>query len=167
MPGSDLSPGCCRVYTGSDFSGDSREICSDSGSLKGKWNNNIESWECGPNAIAQFCIDLRSDYYETCEIDRWTSFAGSNSSNSRMNLMNLVSTIFVDNIEGEDFEMTTAFTSDDCSGHSVFMPILGGPWFEWDFFLAEVGQESRSYKSVFLPPGSSIVLTYWDNENEK
>ena len=84
-----------------------------------------------------------------------------------MNLMNLVSTIFVNNVEDERDEWTTVFTSDTCSGHSVLMPILNGPWDGWADFLVELGQDSRSYKSVFLPSGMRIVLVYWDYENEQ
>ena len=51
MPGEDLESGCCRVYTDRYFEGDSKDICAgDSTSLGREFDDNIESWECGPDA---------------------------------------------------------------------------------------------------------------------
>ena len=51
MPGEDLDSGCCRVYKDRFFEGDSKDICDgDSTSLGREFDDNIESWECGPDA---------------------------------------------------------------------------------------------------------------------
>ena len=95
----DLTSGCCRLYSDSDFLGESREICSDTTfptkyRLDKFWDNNIESWQCGSNVVLQFCADVVTDSI-LCKPSEWNSFAGSLSSNRQMNMMNIVSNVFI------------------------------------------------------------------------
>ena len=91
------------------------------------WDNNIESWQCGPEVLALFCGDVVWGKYG-CMPGKWNSSAGSNSSNPRMNMMNLVSNIYVQKRDNPNdiFIETTVYTNNDCSGHSLFLPIPTG-----------------------------------------
>ena len=119
----DLARGCCRFFSDSDFMGESKEICNTISPFPIKyrldkfWDNNIESWQCGQNVVVQFCADVVTDS-TLCKESKWSTYAGSLSSNRQMNLMNIVSNVFISRVDEIVFRFTTGFTNKDCSGLS-------------------------------------------------
>lgn len=81
-----------------------------------------------------------------------------------MDLRNLITTIFV---EKADFETTTVFNKNDCSGHNMFMPIFDSPYDGWASLVVSAGQDYFQWKSVFVPDGKVFTIWYWDYESMK
>ena len=121
------------------------------------WDNNIESWQCGPHLHAMFCADVVMGKYG-CLPSRFNSGAGSNSSNPHMNTKNLISNIIV-KLRDDPFPFlkeTTVYTNTDCSGHSLFLHFI----VKKSMPLSMWNTQGRSYQSLVLPEGRRIVLYY-------
>ena len=85
-----------------------------------EYNNDFESWKCGDDLIAQFCMDIPQVYNGSIYCLYYNStFAGSNSSNPRMRLRNTITYVAV--VRPGKLEGTTGYLETDCSDGSVLI----------------------------------------------
>ena len=66
-----------------------------------------------------------------------------------------VASVFVN--RASDYQTTTAFSGDDCTGESIIMPLVDNVEY-WQEMLANMDKAGHSFKSLWLPRG--FILEY-------
>jgi len=70
-----------------------------------------------------------------------------------------VASVFVN--RASDYQTTTAFSGEDCTGESIILPLVDNVEY-WQEMLANMDKAGHSFKSLWLPRGFILQYTAKD-----